>query len=234
MNESTQLTTHFDSKESRIIAIQNFAAKLNKEPNPSEFDKTPDGKASHLPISFIEMTLDELYFGLWETANFKWSAITNEVQGSIELIVTHPITGEKITRVGAASIVITVDSLEPSDKERMSKQDRNLYALNPENKKPNALDLGFPKLKAECLKNAAASLGKIFGRDINRKKKDVFKPVMRPLSDDEFAAGIKRIQDGKMETIELMENNFILSSTQKEILYGEALEFKNKQLESHG
>ena len=39
--------------------------------------------------------------------------------------------------------------------------------------------MGFPKLKAECLKNAAQSLGKIFGRDLNRKQKDTFNPLLK-------------------------------------------------------
>ena len=48
-------------------------------------------------------------------------------------------------------------------------------ALNADNKKPNALDLAFPKLKTECIKNAALSLGKLFGRDLSRKNFDVYK-----------------------------------------------------------
>ena len=82
-----------DERERQRFALQNFIDKLNREPNPTEFDKTPDGKASYLPISFIEMTLDELFFGQWSTENFKWSAITNEVQGSLELVVLNPING---------------------------------------------------------------------------------------------------------------------------------------------
>jgi len=54
--------------------------------------------------------------------------------------------------------------------------ERNRWALNPDNKKANAMDLAFGKLKAECLKNAALSLGKVFGRDINRVNKDTYKP----------------------------------------------------------
>ena len=200
--------------------LQEFQRRLNQEPDPREFDTTPDGKARTLPISFVEMTLDELYFGLWSTENYHWSAITNEVQGSLELVLTHPITGQTIRRTGAASIVITVDSLTEEDKKGMTKQARNLHALNPENKKPNALDLGFPKLKAECVKNAAQSLGKIFGRDINRKKTDVFKPALKPLGNDGFAAMIDRVEKGEHSLIALAEANFIISPEQQAILNG--------------
>jgi hypothetical protein len=224
------MNEHFEQAEKYKLIMQDFTRRLNAEPDPREFDKTPDGKANTLPISFVEMTLDELFLGQWQTKNFHWSAITNEVQGSIELVVIHPVTGKELTRTGAGSIIITVDSLTDEQKDKMSKQDRNLYALNPENKKPNALDLGFPKLKAECLKNAAQSLGKIFGRDINRKKKDVFKPALKPLSDAAFQDALKRIQDGRLETLALAEANFILTAEQKEIMYGESEELRTKKL----
>ncbi len=220
---------YFEDKEKIRLLIQDFTRKLNAEPDPREFDSTPDGQARYLPISFIEMTLDELFLGQWSTENFKWSAITNEVQASLELVLTHPVTGKEIRRTGAGSIIITVDSLSKDQKDKMSKQDRNLYALNPENKKPNALDLGFPKLKQECIKNAAQSLGKVFGRDINRKKIDSFKPALKPMSDDAMLAAIKRIEAGQIETIALAESNFILTDEQKQLLNGA---YQNKRLGS--
>ena len=202
------------------LLLQDFARKLNTEPNPTEFEKTPDGKASFIPISFVEMTLDELFFGQWSTENFKWSAITNEVQASIELVLTHPVTGEKIRRTGAASIVITVDSLTAEAKDKMTKQERNLYALNPENKKPNALDMGFPKLKAECVKNAAQSLGKVFGRDINRKQRDVFKPALKPIPAAALQAAVDRVEKGDFTVIALAKENFLLSDDDVALLEG--------------
>ena len=152
--------------------MQNFVHRLNKEPDPTEIDKTPDGKANSIPISFIEMTLDEYFFGLWDTNNFQYSVIANEVVGSIELTVLNPVTGTKIKRVGAAAIQIMVDK-------RPDGVSASEWANNPMNKKPNALDMGFPKLKAECVKNAAQSLGKLFGRDINRKKADQFNGLIK-------------------------------------------------------
>lgn len=223
---STPTTEHFDACETMRIQLQDFQKKLNKNPDPQELDPTPDGKAKTLPISYVEMTLDELYFGLWDTYDFKWSAIANEVQGSLVLECVHPVTGKPIRRTGAASIVITVDSLDKDQKDGMSKQDRNLYALNPENKKPNALDLGFPKLKAECLKNAAQSLGKIFGRDVNRKKIDTYKPALIAIPPDAFKAALERVEAGEVSVIPLVENNFIMTDLQKEILKGAAPETK--------
>lgn len=158
------------------INLQNFLTKLNVNPSPESIDKTPDGKAATVLISHIEMLLDEYFFGMWETENFKWSVISNEVVGSLDLCFYHPTTGIRMKRTGAAAIQIMVDRV-PDEIKDIPKE-KNKWALNPDNKKSNALDMSFPKLKAECLKNAAQSLGKLFGRDLNRKKQDVYKPLI--------------------------------------------------------
>jgi len=145
---------------------------LNAEPDPLGVESTPDKKAQTLVISHVETTLDELFFGHWRTENFKWAVLANEVQASLELVVIHPISGYELKRTGAASVIIMVDKVP----DNVFGSDRNRWALNPDNKKANAMDLAFGKLKTECLKNAALSLGKVFGRDLNRKNKDNYKP----------------------------------------------------------
>ena len=155
-----------------LDSLQKFQTRLNSAPSELAVESTPDRKAQTVVISHIEMTLDELFFGQWKTENFKWNAIANEVQGSIELVAVHPVTGFEIRRTGAASIIIMVDRVPDG----VAGTERNQWALNPSNKKANALDMAFPKLKSECLKNAAQSLGKIFGRDLNRKNVDQYQP----------------------------------------------------------
>lgn len=178
-----------------LEALQSFTARLNTEPPQDSLDRTPDGRAATVLISHIEMTLDELFLGQWSTTNFTWSAIANEVQGAITLEVVHPVTGEKLTRQGAASVVIMVDKLP--DELKNDPHARNRWALSPENKKPNALDMSFPKLKAECLKNAAQSLGKIFGRDLNRSKSDVYKPFKIQTKEPTYVATLEeKIAEG--------------------------------------
>lgn len=159
------------------LKLENFTQLLNVLPTLESIDKTPDGNAHTILISHIETTLDEMFFGEWETSEFKWSVIANEVVGSIILEVVHPVSGRKLKRTGAAAIQIMVDKA-PDDvaKDRLQK---NRWANNPDNKKPAALDMGFPKLKTECLKNAAQSLGKLFGRDLNRLKADDFKALSK-------------------------------------------------------
>ena len=155
-----------------LEALQKFQSMLNAMPDDLGIETTPDRKAHTLVISHVETTLDEMFFGHWRTENFKWERMANEVVGSLDLVVIHPITGYELRRTGAASIIIMVDKAP----DNIMGSDRNRWALNADNKKPNALDLAFPKLKTECLKNAALSLGKLFGRDLNRQNKDTYKP----------------------------------------------------------
>jgi len=176
--------------------LQKFQSRMNSEPPMDSVEATPDRKAQTVVISHIETTLDELFFGQWSTENFRWSAITNEVQGSLELVCVHPLSGAIIRRTGAASIVITVDKVPDDIKDDPIK--RNLWALSSENKKPNALDLAFPNLKSECLKNAAQSLGKIFGRDLNRKNRDAYKPFKLTMED----TGLRALPESAMQKIE--------------------------------
>jgi hypothetical protein len=166
----------------KLTSAENFLKKLNETPPDNELRPTPDGRARTLPISFVQMKLDEIYVGQWGTTELKLTIFGNEIVGNLLLWVIHPITSLRIERPGTASIQITVDAVpahlkfKDGDSPEITAQknkDRNAWALDMQNKKPNALYLGSPKLKSECLKNAAATLGKVFGRDINRKIEDV-------------------------------------------------------------
>ena len=201
-----------------LDSLQKFQTRLNSQPSELSVESTPDKKASTVVISHIEMTLDELFFGQWKTENFKWAAIANEVQGALELVCIHPVTGFEIRRTGAASIIIMVDRAP----ENIAGQERNQWALNPSNKKPNALDMAFPKLKSECLKNAAQSLGKIFGRDLNRKNADKYQPYKLQVGElpqaviNKLEVGILNRDPQALEAVQSLES--VMSPSQKTLL----------------
>ena len=161
-------------KNKWLLQLQQFTQQiLNSKIDDVKLEKHPTANAKYLPISEMEMHLDELFFGQWQTDNFKWEMFLNEIVGSIEISVFHPISKVWLKRTGASAIKIMTDSLSPENKKKMTKQQINEYALNISNKKAGALsDLGqFARLKADCFKNACLSIGKSFGRDVNRKHK---------------------------------------------------------------
>ena len=162
-------------KEERQRA-QNFQKKLNGEPDKNEVRENPyANKAKYLPISFVEMQLDEMFFGLWQTKDFTHQIVVNEVVGSIQLGVFHPVLKEWIWRTGAGATPIQMS--------------RGAGITEVEKKIHNTLVKDFPHLKAECLKNAARSLGKLFGRDLNRKFEDKYTPVLKMPEDDPATQG---------------------------------------------
>ena len=134
---------------------------LSIEPESNEIkinDKA--NNARFIPISMIEDKLDEIFFGLWEVKDFRYQCIANEIAGSLQLRVFHPVAQTWIERTGAAAVMVQMKSKDKGGDGRIS---------NIDNKILNTLEKDFPHLKAECVKNAARSLGKWFGRDLNRK-----------------------------------------------------------------
>lgn len=136
-----------------FAGMQAFTDLLNIEPRKEDI-KTLNGN-KYIPIGIIEARLDQFFFGEWWTEKFQFSREFNEMIGSIELVCRHPVTQKEIRRVGTASIQI------------LQKKNTELSDFNA-HKIKNALEAGFPKLKSECIKNAAKSLGNLFGRNLNR------------------------------------------------------------------
>lgn len=152
----------------KFQSLEEFTKIVNSAPPPEGIAATPDGRAKYMAVSFIESKLDEIYLRQWGATNVNIQIVANEILVWLTLWVIDPITGVKIERPGFAAVQITVDKA-PANLEGSAK---NAWALDLNNKKPNACYLSFPKAKSEAIKNAAQSLGKIFGRDINRKLED--------------------------------------------------------------
>lgn len=168
------------------VKLQNFSKLLNKDPNPEEVRVNQHaGNSMYLPISYVEMLLDEMFFGLWETRDFRYQVIANEIIGSIVLRVFHPTAGEWIERTGASATMI--------------RQTKGAGLTEYDKKIHNALEMDFPHLKADCLVNAAKSLGKAFGRDLNRKFFDVYRPLITGMAIQQGAITAQVQQDQELE-----------------------------------
>ena len=166
--------------------VEALNKRLNNQPE-GEFIRQNDGN-DYVVISHIETSLDELFFGQWDTKKFKYQQICNELIADLELTVTHPITGEKVTRVGCAGVAIM--------------QNKGSKIIDfATTKKKNALVTNFPALKAECIKNAAKSIGKYFGRDLNRKVQDNYTPLI-PIEVD-----TDKLQDGVMQALDTFKGD---------------------------
>lgn len=185
--------TNGSQETGRRIGLERFQKALNTPPEPKEVkENAHNAGAKYLPISFIEMTLDEMFFGLWETTDFRWQVMGNEVVGSLTLRVFHPVEKIWISRVGAAAAMI--------------RQAKGAKITDIDAKLHNALGMDFPHLKADCLTNAARSLGKMFGRDLNRKFEDAYKPLVTMAAEKSGAVTVemeqRRVLDSWAQTCE--------------------------------
>lgn len=164
-----------EEKEREMMFLnrcQNIMSIVNGAVDETKLKKHPMVNSQYLPISHMEMMLDEYFFGLWGTENFRWQTVSNEIVASIDLVVFHPILKQWIRRTGAAAHQIMVDAIPTERKNAMTREERNEYATDIRNKKPAALAMGgFAALKAECFTNAVLSIGKSLGRDVNRDAK---------------------------------------------------------------
>lgn len=141
----------------QLLACETFTRGLNRP--PSNADVKERSKIKYIPVSSIEAKLDEMFMGLWKTEKFEWKIVANEIVASIELHVFHPIAKIWLSRVGVGACMI---------RQKSGSQITDLNA-----KMKNALEMDAPHAKADALKNAAKSLGKLFGRDLGRNDSDV-------------------------------------------------------------
>lgn len=174
------------------VKAQNFLTLLHKKPNAKEIKINKHAGNSHyLPISFLEMKLDEMFFGAWGTRNFTYQGIANEIVGSIELYFYHPVFKKWLTRTGAASVQIQMKSKEKGGSGDIT---------NIKDKYINTLTKDFPHLKADCFRNACLSIGKSFGRDLNRDFEDQYKPLIK----DNPEVKLKRAKEEIITKIEYL------------------------------
>lgn len=134
--------------------FDSFTAQLNQKPSQDEVSVNKMANNSvYIPIAVVEAKLDYLFKGMWKTHSWSQQVIVNEVTASMVLEVLHP-SGVWLTRIGTASVMIGLKS--------------GSEVTDIGSKQKNTLVKDIPHLKAECLKNAAKSLGKAFGRNLNR------------------------------------------------------------------
>jgi hypothetical protein len=143
-------------------ALQELLYTLQEEPKPEEV-KAQDGR-TYVPIGFIEAKLDRIFHGLWKTENVQTTVIGNEVCMTLELHVFFYPMNQWVVRTGAGAAMIQ----QRGDWDAVNKKKVPARPSDVDAKISNTLAKDYPHAKAEALKNAARSLGRCFGRDLNR------------------------------------------------------------------
>lgn len=109
----------------------------------------------YLPIGTVENELDSIYSGLWETTNEKFELVLNTIVCTLQLRVYHPIAQIWLHRVGTGGAQLQLASGQKQ--------------ILPETLNHKAVGMAYKIAKEDATKNAAKSLGEIFGRNLNRE-----------------------------------------------------------------
>lgn len=163
-NQELTTSGHFIDIQQREKWLASMNTPPEKTAKQQDYKNIPDkSDFDTIPIGILENSLDEVYMGLWKTHTPTYQVVANEIIGTLTLEVFDPTARTWISRVGAGAVTIR------------QKKDASITDIGSKIK--TALQMDFPKLYSMCLKNAAKTLGKRFGRDLNRKFEDIYEPV---------------------------------------------------------
>jgi hypothetical protein len=163
--ESKELVKHNGQalQPIKLKSVEGYLKHLHEQPKKTEQAVNKQaGGALYVPIGISEMKLDKLTGGLWSTKNESKQIVANELLVSIEVEYFHPVAKVWLTRLGVAAVPI--------------QQSRGASITDMDAKIKNALVKNYPAVKAQAFKNAVQSIGRTFGRDLNRSEQIEYHP----------------------------------------------------------
>lgn len=128
---------------------------LNQNPNRNWVKNHPFANGVvYLPIDKVETMLD-MIFQQWKVEVLSISQLAQSICCVIRLHYLNPVTKEWSYHDGVGAVPL--------------KTDKGFSAADLSHIKSDAVTTGAPAAKSFAIKDAAEHLGKLFGRDLNRK-----------------------------------------------------------------
>lgn len=145
-----------------FIADDEFLQVVNQPPPEKFIEDHPIAKGvKYIPIGIIEMMLTKV-FQQWYVEVLREGQLLNSVYVTVRLHYRDPVKGEMKYQDGVGAAPIQTEA---------GKNASDLGAI-----KNNAIMLALPAAKSFAIKDAADHIGKVFGRDMNRKETMAFSP----------------------------------------------------------
>lgn len=138
------------SKDNDLIVL------LNQEPDPKWIKDHPTAAGvKYIPIAIIEWLLTYIFIS-WRVEIREAKLLGNSICVTIRLFYRDPVTGEERWTDGIGAVPLqTNKGAAASDFEKM---------------KSAAVMIAAPMAETYAIKDAAEKLGKMFGKDLNRKE----------------------------------------------------------------
>lgn len=163
------LDLHSDPEMARRMDM--FNTRLNANPPPKWVKKNQfANNAEYLPIDKSEQLLDSI-FQDWQIEVLREGTMFNSVYVTVRVHYWHPVKNDWRFHDGVGAHNMQKDS-QTDDDGRPIKS-----VLSMETIKDAAVKMALPIAKSEAIKDACDHLGKLFGRDLNRKNTIDFKPA---------------------------------------------------------
>lgn len=144
--------------EERQIEVSNqdkLREVLNKAPSKAWIKEHPFAKdVKYLPIDKVEAMLDAI-FQEWRVEVKSIEQIAQSICAVVRLHYRNPVSGNWTYHDGVGAVPL--------------KTDKGFSAADLSHIKSDAVATGAPAAKSMAIKDAADHIGKLFGRDLNRR-----------------------------------------------------------------
>jgi hypothetical protein len=145
-----------------FIKNSDFLKIVNSNPPQAFVKDHPIAKGvKYVPIDKVELMLDTI-FQQWYPEVLKTGQLLNAIEVTVRVHYLHPVSKEWQFVDGVGAVAIQTDQ---------GKSAADLAAV-----KSNAVMLALPAAKSYAIKDAVEHIGKLFGRDLNRKDTMAFSP----------------------------------------------------------
>lgn len=150
---------------------------LNQNPNKAWVKNHPFAQGVlYLPIDKVETMLD-MIFQQWRVEILSINQLAQSICCTVRLHYLNPITKEWSYHDGVGAVPL--------------KTDKGFSAADLSHIKSDAVATGAPAAKSFAIKDAAEHLGKLFGRDLNRKDTVAYKSLYGNASDEDWVAELE-------------------------------------------
>ena len=166
-----------DLYEDKELAVKDsqLAVILNSPPQKAWIKQHPVYKTDYLPIERVEWLMTRI-FGRWRVEVLDSKLMVNAVVVTVRVHYRDPLTGEWewMDGIGAKELQMNSGS-NPTDISQI---------------KGTALVLACPIAETNAQKDACEKLGKIFGKDLNRKDNLDYSDIGDKFTKDERYANL--------------------------------------------
>ena len=163
-------------KESELSEVANenkLVVLLNQKPQDSWIRIHPFSKTKYIPIEIVEWLLTRIFIK-WRVEVLDTKLMANAVLVTVRLHYKDPVTGEWEWQDGIGAQPLQTD--------------KGAGATDFNKIKSDAVAKAAPSAESYAIKDAAEKLGKLFGKDLNRKDEMNYDAFLNKSSDIENRA----------------------------------------------